>query len=51
MKLADTIAAETGSEILTLNACHNISKEQYQRKVEMIELLEKNLITLKKALN
>lgn len=51
LKLADTIAAETGSEILTLNACHNISKEQYQRKVEMIELLEKNLITLKKALN
>lgn len=51
LKLADTIASETGSGILTLNACHNISKEQYQNKVEMIELLEKNLITLKKALN
>lgn len=51
LKLANTIASETDSEVLTLNACHNLSKEQYQNKVEMIELLENNLETLKKALN
>lgn len=50
-KLAKTIASETNTEVLTLNACHNLTLEQYREKVEMITLLEQNLQVLKKALN
>ena len=50
-KLAKTVALETNTEVLTFNACHNISKKQYQDKVELIELLRQNFESLKKALN
>ena len=49
--IAETIAAETGAKVMTMYACHNISKEDYDAGVGYVELMERNLSVLKEALN
>lgn len=49
-KLAETIAGETGSQILRLNACHNISREDLSSGVTFPDLMEKNLSAISKGL-
>lgn len=49
--IADAIADETGATVRTLYACHNVSKEDYDSGVGYVGLMERNLETLKEALN
>ena len=48
-KLADTICEETSAKKYTLYTCHNISKEDFDKGVGYIELMQKNADTLKEA--
>lgn len=47
---AETIAKETGAELLHLHAAHNITKEEMERGITFIELMEQNLVNLKTGL-
>lgn len=49
-KLAKTIAEETGAKILTLNAAHNISKEDFESGLTYADIMEANIDVLKEAL-
>ena len=49
--LAQTIADATDAKILTLNAGHNISAEDFASGTTYLDLLTANLETLKEALN
>ena len=48
--IAETIASETGRKVLTMYACHNIAKEDYEAGIGYLELMQKNLEVLKEAL-
>lgn len=48
--LARTIADEAGAEVLELAAGHNISAEDFGRGVTYLDILERNVEVLKKAL-
>lgn len=50
-KLAQTIADETGAKILTLNAAHNISQEQFDKGTTYADIMKENLSVLREALN
>ena len=49
-KMADTIAEETGAKKLLLNACHNISKRDFERGLTFLEIQRGNVPNLKEAL-
>ena len=49
-KLAKTIAEETGAKVLTLNAAHNISKEDFESGLTYADIMEANVNVLKGAL-
>jgi zinc transport system substrate-binding protein len=49
-RVARTLARETGAEVLTLHGAHNISKEDLERKIGFIGIMEQNLENLRKAL-
>lgn len=49
-KLAKTIAEETGAKVLTLNAAHNISKEDFESGLTYADIMEANIDMLKEAL-
>lgn len=49
-KLAKTIAEETGAKVLTLNAAHNISKEDFESGLTYADIMEANINVLKEAL-
>ena len=49
-KLAQTIADEAGAKVMTLNAAHNISQEDFERGVTYAEIMEGNLEALREAL-
>lgn len=49
--LAQTISAETGAKILTLNAAHNITQEDFDAKKTYADILEDNIKVLEEALN
>ena len=49
-KLAQTIADEAGAKVMTLNAAHNISQEDFERGVTYAEIMEGNLEVLREAL-
>lgn len=49
--IAGAIADETGADVLTLYACHNISKEDYDAGVGYVDLMRRNIEALKEALN
>lgn len=46
-RVADTIARETGAGLLLLHAAHNITKEELDKGVTFIALMEQTLINLK----
>ncbi len=45
-KISETLAKETGSRMLLLNAAHNLSKDDFENKVTYISIMEKNLNNL-----
>jgi zinc transport system substrate-binding protein len=49
-RMADTIAAETGAKKLLLHACHNISKQDFDRGVTFLEIQKANVPRLREAL-
>jgi zinc transport system substrate-binding protein len=49
-KIADTIAAETGAKKLLLHACHNITKQDFDRGLTFLDLQKANVPRLKEAL-
>ena len=49
-KLAKTITEETGAKVLTLNAAHNISKEDFESGLTYADIMEANIDVLKEAL-
>ncbi len=44
--VAETIARETGAQLLMLHGAHNISKDEWDRKVTFVSLMENNLRSL-----
>jgi zinc transport system substrate-binding protein len=48
--MADTIAEETGAKKRLLHAVHNISKLDFDSGVSYLELMTRNVETLKEAL-
>jgi zinc transport system substrate-binding protein len=49
-KLAETLAGETGAEIVKLHAGHNVSREELSKGVTFPDLMEQNLAALAKGL-
>ena len=49
-RVAETIASETGAEVLRLHAGHNISRDELARGVTFLSLMEANLAVLEKGL-
>ncbi len=49
-KTAETIAAETGAEVLRLHAIHNITKEEFDAGEDYCSLMRQNIEVLRKAL-
>ncbi len=49
-KLAKNIADETGAKVMTMNAVHNISSEDFDNGVTYVDIMEKNIEVLKEAL-
>lgn len=49
--VADTIAEETGANVMTFYSCHNLSKEQFENGESYLSMMTENINTLKTALN
>jgi len=49
-KMADTIAEETGAQVLELHACHNITKKDFESGKTYLELMHSNADALRVAL-
>jgi zinc transport system substrate-binding protein len=49
-KIAETISKETGCGLLMLHAAHNVTKDEIDKGVNFISLMEKNLENLKVGL-
>jgi zinc transport system substrate-binding protein len=49
-RVAETIARETGAKVLMLRAGHNVTREELERGVTFIALMEENLKNLKTGL-
>lgn len=50
-KMAESISEATGAKIMQLNAIHNVSKEDFEKGVTYLDLMEENVKVLKEALN
>lgn len=50
-RLTDTLANEAGVGVLKLNGAHNVSKDDFQRGVTFIDLMNENLKNLQKGLS
>lgn len=50
-KVADTLCSETGASSLMLHSCHNVSKEDLEKGISYVDLMNQNLENLKTALN
>jgi zinc transport system substrate-binding protein len=50
-KIADAIGEATGAQSLTLNSCHNVTKDQMDSGETYLSLMQKNVETLRIALN
>jgi zinc transport system substrate-binding protein len=48
--VANTIAEATGTKVLLFHACHNVSKEDFDKGVTYLDLMEKNVEALKEGL-
>ena len=49
-KLAETIAKEAGGTVLLLSAAHNVSRVDLDRGITFIEIMERNLVNLRRGL-
>ncbi len=49
-RVAETLAHETGAQLLFLHGAHNISKEEFGKGTSFVGLMEKNLENLEKGL-
>jgi len=49
-RVAEVIAKETGANLLKFHAAHNITKEEMDRGITFIEIMEQNLVNLKTGL-
>lgn len=50
-KTADIICEETGAKKMQFNACHNLTKSDFESGVTYLELMNRNVDALKEALN
>ena len=50
-KIADSIAVESGAEVLHLHAIHNITKAEFEKGENYLSLMQSNLETLRKAIS
>ena len=50
-KVANTIANETGAEPLVLHSSHNVSKDEFKAGKTYIQIMEQNIVNLRKGLN
>lgn len=50
-KIADTIANETNAKVLEFHSAHNISKEDFENGITYVDIYNKNIESLKEALN
>ncbi len=50
-RIAAALAAETGAALLMLHGAHNITKDEYDRGVSFISLMESNLNNLRRGLS
>jgi len=50
-KIAKSIADETGTELLVLHSCHNLSKDEAKAGETYVSLMYKNIANMRKALN
>lgn len=50
-KTADIICEETGAKKMQFNACHNLTKNDFESGVTYLELMNRNVEALKEALN
>ncbi len=49
-RIAESIARETGVSLLMLHGAHNVSKEEFERGVSFMDLMQINLQNLKRGL-
>jgi len=49
-KMADTICEATGAKKLLLHACHNVSKKEFEAGASYLEIMRRNVNSLKEAL-
>jgi zinc transport system substrate-binding protein len=49
-RVAESIARETGASLLMLHAAHNVGKEEFERGVGFMDLMQRNLENLKRGL-
>ncbi|NTW38051.1 MAG: zinc ABC transporter solute-binding protein, partial [Syntrophobacteraceae bacterium] len=49
-RVAETLSRETGAALLMLHGAHNVSKEDLERGVTFLEIMERNLANLKVGL-
>ena len=49
-KIARTIAEATGTKVIELNACHNLTKQQFDQGFTYLDALEQNLRALEEGL-
>jgi len=49
-KIAETIASETNTKLLLLNAAHNVSKDQFVQGTSFLDIMKSNLDNLKVGL-
>ena len=49
-KIARTISAESGAQMLLFHSCHNLSKEDFESGATYLSLMRQNLENLKKGL-
>lgn len=49
-RVADAVAEETSTEVMTFYTCHNVTKEQFDSGTTYCDLMEENIGVLKKAL-
>jgi zinc transport system substrate-binding protein len=49
-KIAETIAGETNTKMLLLNAAHNLSRDQLDQGISFIDILQRDLDTLRTGL-
>ncbi|WP_250277191.1 metal ABC transporter solute-binding protein, Zn/Mn family [[Clostridium] colinum] len=50
-KIADSICDTTNSKKLTLHSCHNVSADDFKNGVTYVSLMQKNIESLREALN